>query len=63
MFNNRHTAENLSEKLLEVLEEFGILEKTWKLVTDSAKNMEKRKFIQCRCFLKVLFLIFQLEGL
>ena len=43
-FNHRHTGENLAQKLLEILDEFDIKEKCWYFVSDSAKNMEKRKY-------------------
>ena len=44
-FNSRHSAENMSAKLKEILDEFGILNKTFLLITDSAKNMEKCKLL------------------
>ena len=41
VFNEKHSGENLSKKLLEVLHEYEIAGKSWYLVTDGAKNMEK----------------------
>ena len=35
----------MSAKLKEILDEFGILNKTFLLITDSAKNMEKCKLL------------------
>ena len=52
-FNSSHNAENLSSKLIEILDEFGIAGKAWILLTDSAKNMERRKSLYSKvtqCF-------------
>ena len=50
-FNQRHSAEEISLKIKEILAEYGVLDKCTHLVTDSAKNMERSKFLpNCTLF-------------
>ena len=43
-FNERHKSENMAKKLLGILDEYGIKNRVWRMVTDGAANMEKREY-------------------
>ena len=57
--NERHTAINLSQKLLQILDEFKIKEKTWIFVSNSAKNMEKREYLSL-LFVSLLCILYKI---